>query len=201
MIIQATQRYVRQSPQKVTLVANAVKDLPLQKAIDQLGVIEKKATTVILKVLRQAIANATNNLGIPAEELELHTIHVSEGPRYKRWRAVSRGRAHSIIKRTCHVRVELSTKIQDPIEISKSQVKTKGKKKQKKTKDTKKTKASIKKVEKIQDPKIAAKMKGKTADDVQAQTDLAKGGQVKQSKQTQKVSRMQQKQFGGEGGK
>lgn len=109
MIIKAEQKNTRQSPRKVRLVANAVKDLSLPRAIDQLGIIEKKGTVVVLKVLRQAIANAVNNHGIAVKDLVIKEITVTEGPRYRRFRAVSRGRAHDILKRTCNVRVLLET--------------------------------------------------------------------------------------------
>ncbi|NCN51100.1 MAG: 50S ribosomal protein L22, partial [Candidatus Pacebacteria bacterium] len=58
---------------------------------------------------RQAIANAMNNHGLTFDDLTLKNIVVTGGPSYKRFRAVSRGRAHSIIKRTCHVSVELES--------------------------------------------------------------------------------------------
>jgi hypothetical protein len=65
---------------------------------------------LVLKVLRQAIANATNNFGLAISDLEIDKILVNDGPALKRWRAVSRGRAHTILKRTCHVRIDLRTK-------------------------------------------------------------------------------------------
>ncbi|MBD3249977.1 MAG: 50S ribosomal protein L22 [Candidatus Pacebacteria bacterium] len=110
MKIRAEQRNSRQSPRKVRLVANQIKDLPLEQALRQLALIERKATIVILKVMRQAIANAVNNHGLTIDQLELDQILVKTGPTYKRFRAVSRGRAHKILKRTCHVEVILKTK-------------------------------------------------------------------------------------------
>lgn len=109
MIITATQTNSRQTPRKVRLVANAVKGMKLEAAIKQLSVIERKSSIVILKVIRQAIANAMNNQGLSFDDLTLKNILVTEGPRYKRFRAVSRGRAHGVIKRTCHVTVELES--------------------------------------------------------------------------------------------
>ncbi|NCS97015.1 MAG: 50S ribosomal protein L22 [Candidatus Pacebacteria bacterium] len=109
MIIKATQKNTRQTALKVRLVANAVKGMKLEDAIKQLGVIERKSSIVVLKVIRQAIANAMNNHGLTFDDLTLKNIVVTGGPSYKRFRAVSRGRAHSIIKRTCHVSVELES--------------------------------------------------------------------------------------------
>lgn len=117
----ATQKITRQSPRKVRLVANQVKALPLSDMLQQLAVIERRATLVLLKTLKQAIANATNNHGVAFDDLELAELLVNEGPRYKRFRAVSRGQAHSIIKRTCHVRVVLRTKAKTKSQVEDAQ--------------------------------------------------------------------------------
>jgi large subunit ribosomal protein L22 len=109
MLIKATQKYTRQTPRKVRLVANTVRKMPLEKALQQLAVIEKKATMVVTKTMQQAIANATHNHGYKLSDLSLENILITEGPRYRRFQAVSRGRAHGIIKRTCHVTVILKT--------------------------------------------------------------------------------------------
>jgi len=109
MIITATQMYTRQAPRKVRLVANTVRKLSLRAAFDQLSVMPREASIVVMKTLRQAVANAVHNHNIQFDELSIKSIVVDEGPRYKRFRAVSRGRAHTIIKRTSHVSVELQS--------------------------------------------------------------------------------------------
>jgi large subunit ribosomal protein L22 len=112
----AKQSYVRQSSRKVRLVANQVKKLTLEKAVAQLAVIERKSTVAILKVVKQAVANATNNFNVAADSLILKDIQVSDGPIYKRMRAVSRGRGHRIEKRTCHITVTLEQKQNEEVE-------------------------------------------------------------------------------------
>lgn len=107
MEIIAIQRYVRQAPRKVRLVANSVKELPLEQALRQLAVIPRAATLPVLKTLRQAVANAQHNHGLSPADLQIKELIVNDGAIQKRWRAVSRGRAHSIHKRTCHIRVTL----------------------------------------------------------------------------------------------
>ncbi len=106
----AEQKNIRQSSRKVRLVANQVKKLSLSSAVAQLSVMEKKSSLVILKTLKQALANAMKNMGLHSSELELADIVVADGPILRRMRAVSRGRGHGIDKRTCHVRVVLKTK-------------------------------------------------------------------------------------------
>lgn len=124
MIIKATQTYTRQTPRKVRLIANTVKKLSVAKALEQLSVIERKASIVVLKVLRQAIANAMNNHGLAFGDLTIKSIQVQNGPYYKRFRAASRGRAHSIYKKTSHVVVELET-VSDSVSASVSETKAK----------------------------------------------------------------------------
>lgn len=109
MKIVATQYLTRQSPRKVRLVVDQVKDLPLPAMMEQLSLIERHSCEVILKVLRQALANAQHNHGLTAQEVTVSSMTVMEGPRYRRFQPVSRGRAHGIIKRTCHVQVVLES--------------------------------------------------------------------------------------------
>jgi len=109
----AEQKNTRQSPRKVRLVVNVVRKVPLEQALKQLAVMEKRASLVVTKVIRQAIANAWHNHHIAFGDLTLKNITVNAGPVYKRWQAVSRGRAHSIYKRTSHIKVVLETKAAD----------------------------------------------------------------------------------------
>jgi len=142
MKITATQKQIRQTPRKMRLVANQVKNLSLEQAMRQLAVINRRASLNILKVIKQAIASAMNNHRLSFESLTLANIQVTPGPVYKRWRAVSRGRAHSIMKRTSHVRVELETKedqLQKPTE-AKTETKEPTKTKKKVATKTKKNK-------------------------------------------------------------
>lgn len=115
MEIYASQRYVRQAPRKVRLVANAVKDMPLEQAFRQLSVLQRSASLPVMKTLRQAVANAQHNHHLDPKELKIKSIVVENGPIYKRFRAVSRGRAHSIQKKTCHIVVRLEQTAVDTV--------------------------------------------------------------------------------------
>jgi large subunit ribosomal protein L22 len=90
-------------------VAGAVKGKSIVDAIEQLAVMQRRSSLVVLKVMRQVLANAQHNHGLTVEQLMLKNIIVDEGQTYKRFRAVSRGRAHTILKRTCHITVQLET--------------------------------------------------------------------------------------------
>ena len=110
MQIKAEQKFIRISPRKVRLVASAIKRLPLDDAKQQLKVLGKRAALPLRKTITQAIANATNNFKQDEKDLSIKEIQIGEGPTYKRWQPVSRGRAHSILKRTSHIKVILQSK-------------------------------------------------------------------------------------------
>lgn len=147
MLIKASQKYTRQTPRKTRLVANAVKGLGINDAIEQLGLIERKASILILKVLRQALANAEHNFGLPVKQLKIHSILIGTGPSYKRFRAVSRGRAHTILKRTSHVTVVLESMTDKP-KVIKSVIKVQPKvvKDEKNIKPLKTAKSTVKEI-------------------------------------------------------
>ncbi len=109
MIIKAEQKYIRMSPRKVRLVANSIKGLNPKDAIVHLSFLKKAAAVPVAKTIKQAIANATNS-NLKEEDLRFKTIQVGEGATLKRWRAVSRGRAHKILKRSSHIKVILEAK-------------------------------------------------------------------------------------------
>lgn len=107
--MKATQKYIRTSARKLRLVADSVRGLTVTSALNYLKFMEKRAAEPMLKVIKSALAGA-KSAGVKEEDLIVKIIDVGEGPTYKRWRAVSRGGAHSIMKRTSHVSVVLEGK-------------------------------------------------------------------------------------------
>jgi len=184
MIIKAEQKNTRQTARKVRLVAFAVKDMPLEDAIRHLAVMDRRASLAVLKVIRQAIANAINNHGLSFDNLEIENIIVNEGPTYKRWRAVSRGRAHTILKRSCHIRVELKTKDNKKAEEASKKAKEENKVEAKKAAKKSSQKAPAAK-------KADAKTK-KAQEAIKAEQSMAK--RVQAPKATQNASKLVQNQ-------
>lgn len=109
MKIIAKQTNIRTSPRKLRLVVEAIKALKPTEALVQLKFTPKFAAEPVAKVIKQAMANATNNHQISVDQLKISEILVDAGPTIKRWRAVSRGRAHSIFKRTSQIQVILES--------------------------------------------------------------------------------------------
>ena|SRR3990167_257351 len=108
MEVAAKLKYARISAQKARLVADQVRGLPVEEALDLLRFSPKKAAPLIKKVVDSAIANADHNAGADIDELRVSKIFVDEGPQSKRYRARARGRASHIMKRTCHITVMVS---------------------------------------------------------------------------------------------
>lgn len=98
-------RHARISPQKVRLVADQIRGMDVERALELLTFSNKKAARLIKGVLDSAIANAEHNEGADVDELKVAAISVDEGPVMKRLRARARGRANRIIKRTSHIQI------------------------------------------------------------------------------------------------
>ena len=103
MQVTARLKGARISAQKVRLVADQVRGLPVEKAEQLLNFSPRKAAYIVKKVLLSAIANAEHNKGADIDELKVHTIMVDEGPTMKRGRARAKGRGARILKRTSHI--------------------------------------------------------------------------------------------------
>ena len=103
MDVSATLRRARLSPQKARLVADQLRGLPVEQAVEILAFAKPKAASVLKKVLESAIANAEHNEGADIDELRVGFVHVDQGPTSRRFRARARGRANKITKRTSHI--------------------------------------------------------------------------------------------------
>lgn len=104
------QKYIRMSPRKLRLVADAVRKLAPVEALQYLKFTKKAAAEPMYKAIKAALSNAKTNFGIKPEALAFAEIDVQTGFTIKRFRAVSRGQAHHIMKRTSHIRVVLKEK-------------------------------------------------------------------------------------------
>ena len=102
--------YARISPQKARLVADQVRGLPVDQALQLLAFSSKKAAALVKKVLESAIANAEHNDGADIDELKVAKIYVDQGPTLKRMRARAKGRGTRILKRTSHITVAVAEK-------------------------------------------------------------------------------------------
>lgn len=96
------------SPQKARLVADLIRGKKVDYAIETLSFNNKKASSIMLKVLESAIANAENNQNADIDNLMVSEISVNDGQRLKRTQPRARGRANRIIKRMSHIILTLN---------------------------------------------------------------------------------------------
>lgn len=101
-------RFARLSAQKGRLVADQIRGLPVEQALNTLAFSKKKGAAMMKKVLDSAVANAENNEGADIDELKVKTVCVDEGPTMKRLRARAKGRGSRILKRTSHITVTVA---------------------------------------------------------------------------------------------
>ncbi len=120
MQVRALTKYNRISAQKVRLVADQVRNLPAEKALELLEFSPKKAAGLIAKTLNSAIANAEHNEGADVDELWVSVAMVDEGPTLKRFRARAKGRGTRILKRTSHITIAVSDEPRSAKSIAKS---------------------------------------------------------------------------------
>lgn len=101
-------RFAHISPQKARLIADEVRGMPVERALETLKFSTKKAAGIVRKVLESAVANAEHNEGADIDELRVSVIMIDEGPVMKRMKPRARGRADRIIKRTSHLTVRVA---------------------------------------------------------------------------------------------
>ena len=110
MEAQAIQRWVRQSPRKMRLVADLIRGKNVNEAYAILKFTRKLAAKQIEKTLRSAVANAEQKGGrVDVDALFVKTLTVDQGPKMRRFMPRAMGRAYRVEKKTSHVYVELGT--------------------------------------------------------------------------------------------
>ena len=110
MEVQAKLKFARISPQKCRLVADQIRGLPVEKAINLLTFSNKKAAVLIKEVLNSAVANAEHNDSMDVDALLISSVFIDEGPTMKRFEARAKGRGNRILKRTSHITVKVAEK-------------------------------------------------------------------------------------------
>ncbi len=108
----ATAKYIRTSAQKAGLVLELIRGRDVNTALATLKFARKGVARDIEKVLRSAIANATqkDGFGGDVERLFVNACYANQGPSQKRIRPAPMGRAFRVVKRTAHLTVEVTEK-------------------------------------------------------------------------------------------
>ncbi len=121
-----TVKFVRMSASKVRVVMDLIRGEHVVDAIETLALSPRLASQDIAKALRSAVANANHNEEIPTEELYVSACYADEGPTLKRFRPRARGRAGKIMKRTCHITVEVARMTDEEITRRNARLEAKG---------------------------------------------------------------------------
>ncbi len=101
----AVAKGVRMSPRKVAVVAALVRGRTVADALVILEHTPRRTALAVSKVIASAAANAENNHNRKPGTLSITEISVTPGPRLKRFRPASHGRALPFQRRTSHIRV------------------------------------------------------------------------------------------------
>ena len=99
----------RQSPRKVRLIADLIRGKEVEKALETLKFMNKRASLPVEKLIRSAVANARSG-GVETGKLVVTKIAVDKGTVLKRFMPRARGSAARINKRSSHITLELGTK-------------------------------------------------------------------------------------------
>ena len=106
--VTAQLKYLRTSPRKLRLIVDLIRGKRVSRALENLAVLNKKQAHTMAKLVNSAIANATNNHSLKADDLVIKTITVDGGPVLKRFMPKAHGRATPVRERTSHVKLVLA---------------------------------------------------------------------------------------------
>jgi large subunit ribosomal protein L22 len=103
----AKHRFVPMSARKARYVVDLVRGRSVNEALRILQFCPRRASPVVEKVLRSAVANASLDLDVDANRLYVSDVRADNGPTLKRGKARSRGQYFGILVHYCHVSVVL----------------------------------------------------------------------------------------------
>jgi large subunit ribosomal protein L22 len=101
----AMARLLRTSPRKLNLVAQLIRGLKADQALNQLTFSRRRIAKDVKKVLMSAIANAENNHDLDVDRLVVAEASVGKSLVLKRFRARARGRVGRIEKPYSRLRI------------------------------------------------------------------------------------------------
>ncbi len=111
MEARAIAKNVRCSPRKARLVLNLIRGMAAGEAMNLLKFTKKHVAKDVEKTLRSAIANAEGKSDtVDVDDLIVSEAFAGDGLRAKRLRPAPMGRAHSYVRRTCHITVKVAEK-------------------------------------------------------------------------------------------
>lgn len=110
-LVSATSRYARISPVKVNAILNQIRGKDYKEALEILKYLPQKAGVFVWQTLYSAACNASNVLGYEKDSLTIVEAYANQGPMLKRMQPRAKGRAFKIQKRTSHLTIRVTTKV------------------------------------------------------------------------------------------
>ena len=105
---QATAKYVGIPASKAKIVLDQIKGKDVATAKAMLEYSPRYAAAICAKILKSAVANAENNLGMDVNKLYVEDVIADQGPTMKRIHPRAQGRAYRILKRSSHISIILN---------------------------------------------------------------------------------------------
>ena len=106
-VVKAYGRYIRMTPRKVRVIADAIRRKPVDEALSILGFIPRRAVRPVKKVLSSALSAAREAGNFDLDNLIVKEIYVDKGPTLRRGLPRARGMVTQINKFTSHLTVVL----------------------------------------------------------------------------------------------
>lgn len=122
MKVSANLKNLRIAPRKSRLVANLIKGLDVQDALNQLSVTIKGASSPMAKLIESAAANGENNFGLDKNNLYIFDARIEDGVKMKRWMPKAFGRAGRILKRSSNMKIVLEERVEGKNRKSQEQI-------------------------------------------------------------------------------
>ncbi len=110
MVSKSTQKHIRISPRKVTIVLDLIRGKDLGTAVGILKNTPKAASEHVLKLLNKVAADAENNFQMDPAKLYVSECYVAPGMTLKRMMPRGKGSADRILKRTSHITIAVAEK-------------------------------------------------------------------------------------------
>lgn len=119
MQVKAQLKYLRMSPKKLRLIADIIRGMKVEQALDNLSFINKLAKRPVIKLINSALSNAVNNFNLKKENLYIKEIKVDMAGMLKRWAYKAHGRATPLRKRNAHILIVLDELVPTKVKAKK----------------------------------------------------------------------------------
>lgn len=126
MEITTIQKYIHTSPRKLRLVADMVRKMQPNRALEVLKITPKDAALDLAKAIETVLANAKQS-GLDSQSVSFKVLEVNESLKMRRFRAGTRGRVRPFKRRMAHIKIVVSDEIGKSVaqSISKSAIQQK----------------------------------------------------------------------------